>query len=430
VLGIGAAAVFAVLSLCLVVVAHRSLIRRAGPRGAGRAPTLAGRLRLQPVPATGARFALDGRADGRRAPVLLTVGTAAVAAALVTGALVVSSSIDRVLSVPHASGSPWDGFASQTGEPEDADLEHARQLATDPRVTATARIGQGPLLAAMPGNDGEIWAIGIEPVRGEIEPTVLSGRAPTGPDEVLVSRAVRDEFHLGLGDQLLVRGGDGAHALRVVGIGLLPIVNEETNAWAVVVPLQTLAELGGFTDFSRSESGIAYRVKDRADLDDVNRAAEALVADATIALRARIPGKVTSLGEVDELPVVLAALVGVLGLLTIGFGLVLAVRQRRHELGVLRALGFRPGDARGAVHWQAIVTALAGLGAGVPVGVVVGRQVWTLIAGVVDADPAPVVSARTLAVVACTVVAAGLALSIGPAWRAGRFAPAASLRSE
>src|SRR4029079_14512180 len=95
---------------------------------------------------------------------------------------------------------------------------------------------------------------------------------------------------------------------------------------------------------------------------------------------ARIPGSVSSLREVADLPYVLAGLIGALGVLTIGFGLLLTVRHRRHELGVLRALGFRPGDARRAVHWQGVLTAAAGLVVGVPLGIVLGRQLWATIA--------------------------------------------------
>ena len=418
------------LAVVLALVAYRSIVRPAHGRSATTSLTLAGRLRLQPVPATGTRFALEGRSEGWRAPVILTVGAAAVATALVTMSLLLSSSIGHALTTPSAAGSPWDGFATNSGPPEQIDLVHARQLADDDRVTATARVGQGPLGLAMGTGGDTISAIGIEPVRGRIEPIVLSGKAPSGPDEVLVGPAVQDTFHLDVGDQLVVTGPDGPRPLRVVGVGLLPIINEEANGWAVVLPLQTLVDLGGFEDFGQSESGVAYRVADRGDLAEVNRAAQELVGDGTIALTARIPGSVSSLREVAELPYVLAGLIGALGVLTIGFGLLLTVRHRRHELGVLRALGFRPGDARRAVHWQGVLTAAAGLVVGVPLGIVLGRQLWAMIASSVGVAPVPRLSAGTLVVVAAVVLVLGLVLSLGPAWRAGRFHPARTLRSE
>ena len=72
------------LAVVLALVAYRSIVRPAHGRSATTSLTLAGRLRLQPVPATGTRFALEGRSEGWRAPVILTVGAAAVATALVT----------------------------------------------------------------------------------------------------------------------------------------------------------------------------------------------------------------------------------------------------------------------------------------------------------------------------------------------------------
>ena len=103
------------LAVVLALVAYRSIVRPAHGRSTTTSLTLAGRLRLQPVPATGTRFALEGRSEGWRAPVILTVGAAAVATALVTMSLLLSSSIGHALTTPSAAGSPWDGFATNSG---------------------------------------------------------------------------------------------------------------------------------------------------------------------------------------------------------------------------------------------------------------------------------------------------------------------------
>nr|MBA2625326.1 FtsX-like permease family protein [Acidimicrobiia bacterium] len=75
-----------------------------------------------------------------------------------------------------------------------------------------------------------------------------------------------------------------------------------------------------------------------------------------------------------------AALV-VLGVIATGHALVVTVRRRRVELGVLSALGFTPGQRRAVIIGQATTIATIALVVGVPLGAVAGRVIWSAIAG-------------------------------------------------
>ena len=75
-----------------------------------------------------------------------------------------------------------------------------------------------------------------------------------------------------------------------------------------------------------------------------------------------------------------AAVLLVFGLIALGHVLMLAVRRRRHELAVLRAIGWRPGEASSTIRWQAGTIALLALVFGVPAGLVIGRLLWVAIA--------------------------------------------------
>jgi ABC-type lipoprotein release transport system permease subunit len=61
--------------------------------------------------------------------------------------------------------------------------------------------------------------------------------------------------------------------------------------------------------------------------------------------------------------------------------LVVTVRRRHHELGVLSALGFTPSMRAGVVAAQATTLAGAALVVGVPLGLLLGRTMWVAIAG-------------------------------------------------
>ena len=60
--------------------------------------------------------------------------------------------------------------------------------------------------------------------------------------------------------------------------------------------------------------------------------------------------------------------------------LVVAVRRRRHDLAVLRTLGFTTGQVVRTVLWQATTVGAVAVIVGIPLGVIVGRWTWTLLA--------------------------------------------------
>ena len=80
--------------------------------------------------------------------------------------------------------------------------------------------------------------------------------------------------------------------------------------------------------------------------------------------------------------------------------------------------------------WQASSLALVGLAVGIPLGIVLGRWAWALVArgvGVLDDPAVPLVALLVLPPAALLV--ANLTAT-APAWRAASLSPAAVLRSE
>ena len=142
------------------------------------------------------------------------------------------------------------------------------------------------------------------------------------------------------------------------------------------------------------------------------------------------PGSISSLADIRQVPVIVAAFVALLGTAAAAHALAIAVRRRQHDLAVLRALGLRPGQTRAIVRWQAATLALVAVAIGIPVGVTLGRMVWFSIA-----EPSNVVvytDINVLGLVVFVAAIAGLAvvLSIWPGRSAARLRPATILRSE
>jgi predicted lysophospholipase L1 biosynthesis ABC-type transport system permease subunit len=84
----------------------------------------------------------------------------------------------------------------------------------------------------------------------------------------------------------------------------------------------------------------------------------------------------------------------------LGLTLASSVRQRRRDLAMLKTLGFTRRQIAAAIAWQSTVDAVVGILIGVPLGVVAGRQLWTLFARTINAVPDPTVPVLSVALVA------------------------------
>ena len=121
----------------------------------------------------------------------------------------------------------------------------------------------------------------------------------------------------------------------------------------------------------------------------------------------------------------LGLLVGIAGL---GVVMVRAVRERRHEIGMLRAMGFGRGLIRTAMLAEAGLIALQGTLIGAALGLVTTRQL--LLGGAFgDVPIAFVVPWGGLAVILALPLAAVLLATAWPASRAAAIPPAIALRT-
>jgi ABC-type lipoprotein release transport system permease subunit len=115
---------------------------------------------------------------------------------------------------------------------------------------------------------------------------------------------------------------------------------------------------------------------------------------------------------------------------TLAHLLVTSTRRRRHDLAILKILGFAPAEVRRAVAWQATTLAVLAVVVGVPLGIGVGRWAWLLFAHQLGIVAAPSVSlVAVVGLIAATVVVANLAAAL-PGRAAARLHPARVLRSE
>jgi ABC-type antimicrobial peptide transport system permease subunit len=219
------------------------------------------------------------------------------------------------------------------------------------------------------------------PVGQPLRVVLTDGRLPTAADEVVLAPSSATALHARIGSQVRLEASREARQLTVVGLGFVPQSphNDYDNGGLVTA-----------AGFDSLFSGFKFHVaqitlRPGADVDEVQprlaRRISTLLDGAEFPLdRPQAPGAITELRTVRVLPVALGAFLVLLALGAVGHALATAVRRRRHDVAVLRALGMTRWQSRGIVVTQASVLAVVGLAFGVPLGIALGRTVWRFVA--------------------------------------------------
>jgi predicted lysophospholipase L1 biosynthesis ABC-type transport system permease subunit len=226
-------------------------------------------------------------------------------------------------------------------------------------------------------NGHQVNGFAEQPFHGAAGFVVVSGRAPMAAGEVALGAKTMRHAGVSIGDDVEIAG----KPVRVVGTTLFRGTNGETFPLAdgALLTRAGVLALGLKATGGDSPPELAVTLRRGAD-----RAA------AFERLRAfnngELPAKpirhaeVQQLVELDRLPWVLAAFLVAIALLAVGHLIVLSVRRRAHDFAVLRALGCTPRQVDRIVAWQATMLAVVGTVIGAPLGIVLGRFVWTRVA--------------------------------------------------
>lgn len=373
-----------------------------------------------PVPAlTGLRAAsrpVAGRvgAPARSVMVASVAGAAGVVAAVVFGA-----SLARLVDTPARYGASFDATVSVGDEVSDEDAFEAAQALQSLDVVQAALVAR---INDVDLEGREQLAHATRPVVGEPSYTLVSGRAPAD-GEVALGATTLAMLGASIGDTVGGRGVDGDSVpLRVVGQALFPTVENEDPALGVWMTLETYGRLASISE------GFPDVFVDLVDGVDAAAADEAL-GDVGFVTRGVRPAVVGNLRGVSSVPYALAAFLGALALLAVAHAVLTGQRRRRTELAVLKTLGLGRRGLASSVLVHAAAFAVVGLAAGIPLGLVVGRQAWRAVAGDLGFATDALVPAW-LALLVPAAIAAALVLSAHPARAAAATRAADLLRAE
>jgi hypothetical protein len=456
---------FAVLVVGLGTAAATLSYRRAphlvarGEHGAtrrSRASRGAEAAALPVAVVVGVRFALEPGRGRTAVPARSTLSGMVLAVAMVVATLTFASSLNTLVSHPPLYGWNWNyALYPNNAVPPQA----LKLLDHDPLVGGWAGIdytdaeinGQAvPILLGSPG--------------AEVSPPILSGHSLDANDQIVLGAATLSALHKHIGDTVSISYETAKAApeyipptkLVIVGTATFPAVGydsfvaEHTSmgtgalvSTGIEPPALQRAAQGPDPTLNgpelvlvRLRTGVSATAG-QADMQRIATAAnKAFAADPHAAgndvtvLGALRPAQIVNYRTIGSTPIILAVGLAAGAIVALGLTLAASVRRRRRDLALLKTLGFTHRQLSAAVAWQATVAAVIGVIAGIPLGIVAGRQLWTLFARSINAVPDPTVPVLWVILVAVGALVFANLDAVPPGLDAARTPAALALRAE
>jgi len=458
IIGLGALA----LALAYRGAPHRVAARSrvAAPR-TSKAVEAAASAGLPPPAVVGVRFAFDPGRGRTAVPVRSALLGAVLAVTLVVATLTFGSGLQSLVSQPALYGWNFSYLlnASNTTPPQALSL-----LDHDPDVVAwdgydysDAEIdGQGvPFL----------FENGHSATKAPISPPVLAGHAVEAKDQIVLGAATLAQLHKHIGDTVVVTYSTLGNPVYVpptrvvvVGTATMPAVGyssviDDHTSMGTGALMSDAALPASFQQAMSSSDPILNgpnlvfvqlrrglpAARGLANLQRIAAAANntlAAVPDGAAqgysvsVVGVQRPAEIVTYRTMGLTPSLLASGLAVGAVVALGLTLGASVRRRRRDLALLKTLGFTQRQLVAAVAWQASVAAVIGIVIGVPLGIVVGRWLWSLFAREIYAVPQPSVPAVSVVLVALGALVLANVVAAWPGRVAARTPTALLLRAD
>jgi len=429
-----------VLAVTALVVLGTSAGARRTPVAWFRSVTSPARLvrslRLRPAMATGVRMALELR--GNAASILALVGVFVGAVGLVA-ALAFGSSLTHFDRTPSLVGWNWDVAAFVSGGDTPPTPKMLAGLRS--RLLSTPGVAKVSLVTFFPPQfpllDVESYPMAFSTGVDSVRPTVISGRAPSGPAEVLLNPILAKRLGARIGDRLDLRRADATDPNRagettlpfeVVGLGTVPIGDGRIQH-GLGLTLDGLESLA-------PDRGPDLAVLTLDSGADVGRVRAGLIAagvsESSVIDRTPSSSKLVQLDtqQVAATPRIAAGLFGVTAAAVLMRSVISASRRRRRELAILRTLGLTSRQATLSSVWQGLTSSFIAVAFSVPAGLALGSRLWGLYAQSLGVKVESSTPARSIGVVVASGILGAAVIAFLPGWKAARHATAAALRAE
>ena len=367
----------------------------------------------------------------------LVVALAGSAVAVFLAAAVFGASLSTLTSTPASYGWPWDvGVLANYGYGGmDA---HAIATALDHHDDVRTWSALGFANSVTLNGDAVPTVFSFDRV-SKVDVAVVAGRLPTAADEIALGARTAAEHRLGVGDKVTVTGYEVTKRRATVeGIVVLPALgpfqaDRAAPGEGMLVP-QAMIKKGTDTG-TVSFVGIALKPGTDASAarTRIRLASRSWVPPTSALVRYTSPVRppeIINARSVRRAPILVGALLVLAAIVGLGAAIVISVRARRHDMAVLRTIGFSGRQLRTSVRVQALAMMFGGLVIGAPIGIVVGRIAWRAFASRLGVVPSATTPVWWVVATAGGAALVALLASAVPARTAARTRPVESLRSE
>jgi len=389
----------------------------------------------RPSIVTGTRLALEPGRGRRAIPLRSTIVGLAVALAAFWGAAVFTRSLHHLIADPSLQGYAWDVI---TTGPDQQSLENA--LRKDPDVVAEAPGGATNIVIARQ------HLIPFTYAPGPIQPVILQGVAPRTPDEIALGTRLLRRVHKRIGDTIDValdtnngspsQLGEKTLPFKIVGSTVVPpfFFEQVEPGYGSAITSGGIDRLDPGGPARRAQEGglpIVIRYRPGTDLRAKLEALRKELGSLFTFQMRQSEADLSGISKSSGLPLTLTEILLFMAAATLVHALVSVVRKRRHDLAILKTLGFSSGQVRTAVVVQATTLVLLALVIGLPAGTALGRWAWVWFVDTLGLVPSTLVPSAliVLAVIAATL-AFGNLVALLPGRAASRTKPALVLRTE
>jgi putative ABC transport system permease protein len=243
-------------------------------------------------------------------------------------------------------------------------------------------------------------------------------------------------LHTGIGRTIRIARADGKGTtpVTVVGRAVLPGLAPYPGSDKAGLGTGAVFTVPGWRTYSQDfqKDEYVFRWADGGSTDALTRAfTREMPSQLPLGVNAvNRPAGIVSAENLRSTPTLLVSLVVVLLVVAVINALIVTIRRRRRDLALLRTLGSTSGQLVRAVLWQASTIGVVAVLLGVPVGIVLGRLGWDVLADGLGAIAVPEVPAAAIVVIGVAVLVLANVVGLVPGLRAARRSPAGLLRVE
>jgi ABC-type antimicrobial peptide transport system permease subunit len=417
VVGIGTAAMFVATALLQAIPAWRATAA-SGEREAST------QVRSRPSVA-GVRLALEPGRGRSAVPVRTSIVGVTLGIAGLVAAVTFGTSLDHLLHTPRLYGVTWDVQVSAEFGTNDAEEKLLPAIRTDPRVAGAVA---GAISVPLEVDGHRADAVALAGDATSVYPPLLEGRPAHGSGEIVLGSKTLHQLGKAVGDVVSVNVvGTKPGSVRVVGAAVIPPIGDIGRfGEGALVPYEVLQRL---VPEAPPPNDVLVKVAPGADRQALVRSLRQQVGPQAVA-DPQQPSDLVNFGRVQNMPLVLTGVLGLLAAATLAHMLVTAVLRRRRDLAVMKTLGFVRRQMWATVAWQASTLAVVALIVGMPLGVAGGRWAWSAFANQSGILPESSVSVPILLLaIPATFMLANLMAGV-PGRIAARMQPAQVLRTE